>query len=49
MKIFIKLICISAVLLSLNSCYKYKEDNDLAVPPMFTREYQELMKNKNKK
>jgi len=48
MKFFIKLGCLSLLLLSLNSCYKYKEDNKLAVPPMFQKDYEVLTKNNKK-
>jgi len=48
MKIFIKIGCLSLVLLSLNSCYSYKETNPLAVPPMFQKDYNELTKNNKK-
>jgi hypothetical protein len=44
MKVFIKIGCLILILLSLASCYKYKEDNPLAVPPMFQKDYEELTK-----
>jgi len=45
MKSFAKIVYLSLILLLLNSCYKYKEENPLAVPPMFQEDYKELTDN----
>lgn len=47
MKDILKTILFSMILITLSSCYKYKEDNPLAVPPMFEEEYKELTNQEN--
>lgn len=47
MKAFFKTLCFCLTLITLTSCYKYKEKNPLAVPPMFEEDYKELTKQRN--